>query len=104
MPRPHMRSRASFQSRYAAYAQNHGMTSEQMRMHDRQCHPDTMLTPFLFWVSLKRLEWNRLHPDRQVQSRMEPVEFDRWLQQLEPTSNALTCECHLGTVRLPAHD
>jgi hypothetical protein len=103
MPRFRMRSSVNFQSRYAAYAHNHGMTSEQMRMHDRQCYPDAMLTPFLFWLSLKRLEWNRLHPDRQIQSGIEPVEFARWLQQLEPTSNALTCECHVGTARLPGH-
>ncbi len=98
MPRFRMRSNANFQSRYSAYARNHNMTPEQMRIHDRQCHPDTMLTPFLLWLSHRRLEWNRLHPDHQIHTGIEPAEFDQWLQQLEPTANALTCECHLGAV------
>jgi hypothetical protein len=101
MPRFRMRSRAPLQNRYEAYARNHGMTSEQMRNHDKQCFPDTMLTPYLFWLSSKRLAWNQLHPENQTQMGAEPIEFDRWLQQLRPTSNALTCECHVGTVRLP---
>jgi hypothetical protein len=102
MPRFRVRPGGNFQSRYAAYARDHEMTSEQMRVRDRQCYPDTMLTPFLLWLSLKRLEWNRLHPDR-LHSGMEPIEFDHWLQQMKPGSNALTCECHVGATRLPAH-
>ena len=102
MPRFRMRSSSYFQSRYADYARNHGMTSEQMRMHDRQCYPDTMLTPYLFWLTLRRLEWNQLHPDHPIESGAEPIEFDRWLHELEPTSNAFTCECHVGTTHLPA--
>lgn len=101
MPRFWMRSRAPHESRYEAYARNHGMTSYQMRMHDRQCFPDTMLTPFLFWLSSRRLEWNKLHPERQIQMGIEPIEFDRWLLQLQPTCDALTCECHAGSVGLP---
>ncbi len=103
MPRFRIRSNANFHSRYAAYACNHGMTAEQMRLHDRQYYPDAMLTPYLFWLSLKRLEWNRLHPERQIQSGMEPIEFDHWLQKLQPTFNALTCECHVGTARQHGH-
>lgn len=101
MPRFRMRSRAPHQSRYEAYARNHEMTSYQMRMHDKQCFPDAMLTPYLLWLSSKRLEWNQLHAERRIQLGAEPIEFDRWLLQLQPTCDALTCECHVGTVRLP---
>ena len=102
MPRLRMRSSANFQSRYEAYARNHGMTLEQMRTHDKRSYPDTMLTPYLFWLNLRRLDWNQLHPDHLIHSGAEPIEFDRWLQELQPASNALTCECHVGTTHLPA--
>ncbi len=98
-----MRSGADFRNRYEAYARNHAMTSEQMRIHDKQSHPEAMLTPYLFWLSLKRLEWNRLHPDIHIPFGREPIEFDRWLQRSEPTSSPLTCECHAGTTRWSAH-
>jgi len=66
-----MRSSANLQSRYEAYARNHGMTSEQMRTHDKRSHPDTMLTPYLFWLNLRRLDWNQSHPDHLIHSGAE---------------------------------
>jgi hypothetical protein len=38
------------------------MTAEQMRDLDRNLDPYTMLTPFFFWLSEKKLEWIRLNP------------------------------------------
>lgn len=80
--------------RYNAYARDHGMTSEQMRDLDRSCYPDAMLTPFFLWLSEKKLEWIGLNPERTLQSGRDHADFERWLGQLEPKSNALTCECH----------
>ncbi len=101
MLRSRMRSRAAHQSRYEAYAHNHGMTSDQMRMHDNQCFPGTMLTPYLFWLNSKRFQWNQLRPEHRIQIGTEPIQFDHWLLQLQPTCDGLTCECHIGTVPLP---
>ncbi len=100
MPRLRKRSSANFWNRYAAYARNHGMTMEQMRIHDKQCYPDGMLTPYLYWLSMRRLEWNHAHPEQPIQTGMELIEFDRWLLQLPQTRDAFTCECHMGIVHM----
>jgi len=89
-----LRSTGNLQACYVAYACDHSMTPEQMRSLDRSCYPDTMLTPFLLWLSDKKLEWLRLNPERTLQSGKDHVDFERWLAQLEPKSNALTCACH----------
>jgi hypothetical protein len=89
-----LRSAGNLRTRYAAYACDHGMTPEQIRGLDRSCYPDAMLTPFFLWLSGKKLEWLRLNPERTLQSGKDYVDFERWLEQLEPKSNALTCECH----------
>jgi len=89
-----LRSTGNLRVRYAAYARDHSMTSEQMRDLDRSYYPDTMLTPFFHWLSGKKLEWIRLNPERTLQGGKDHVDFERWLGQLEPKSNALTCECH----------
>lgn len=94
MPRRRKRSSANFQSRYAAYARDHGMTPEQMRNLDRNLYPYTMLTPFFFWLSAKKLEWTRLNPKRTLQTGTDQLDFEKWLAQMESESNALTCECH----------
>jgi len=88
------KSRADFQRRYKAYAHAHDMTPEQMLAHDRQCCPDAMLTPFLFWASDKKLEWNALRSGPMTAGSDAEVDFDRWLDHLNPTLDALTCECH----------
>ncbi len=89
-----LRTAGTFQARFNAYARDHAMTAEQMQGLDRAIYPDAMLTPFFHWLSGKKLEWVRLHPGRTLQSGKDNVDFERWLTQLEPTSNALTCECH----------
>ena len=53
MPRFRKRLSGNFQSNYASYARDHGMTPEQMRDLDRNLYPYTMLTPF-FSGSAKR--------------------------------------------------
>lgn len=89
-----LRPTGDLRLRYEAYAHDHGMTREQMRDLDRSCYPDTMLTPFFHWLSLKKLEWIQLNPGRTLQNGKDHVDFDRWLGQLRPKSNVLTCECH----------
>src|SRR5271170_2780411 len=49
------RFRGDFQLRYAAYARDHGMTSEQMLAHDKTCCPYALLKPYLLWLSGKWL-------------------------------------------------
>jgi hypothetical protein len=94
MPRLRMRSSADFQSRYTAYARDHGMTPEQIRDLDRSLYPYTILTPFFFWLNEKKLKWIRLHPKRTLQTGNDQLDFERWLAQTEPESNVLICECH----------
>jgi hypothetical protein len=92
-----------FQFRYRAYARDHGMTPDQMLAHDKRCHPCTLLTPYLFWISLKWLEWGQLRPGRVIRSTEEAANFETWLEELVPDSDALTCQCHAVTqVVLPA--
>ncbi len=98
MPRFRMRSNGDFRGRFEAYARDHGMTPEQMRSHDRACFPDTMLTPFFHWLSGKKLEWIRLNPGRKLESGKDHADFERWLGQLEPKADSLTCECHIRFV------
>ena len=88
------KSRSDFQLRYGSYARDHGMTSEQMLAHDKKCYPFALLTPYLLWVSRKWFEWGELNPGRKIYSAQEAANFDRWLGQLTPASDALTCECH----------
>ena len=95
MPRFKMRSNGNFQSCFEMYARDHGMTQEQMRAHDRARYPATMLTPFFHWLSGKRLEWTRLNPGRTLESGKDHADFERWLGQLEPRLDSLTCECHI---------
>jgi hypothetical protein len=70
------------------------MTPEQMRDLDRSLYPYTMLTPFFLWLSRKKAEWIRLNPQRALQTGKDQLDFEKWLAQFEPGSNALTCECH----------
>lgn len=89
-----MRYTGDFRIRYGAYARDHGMTSEQMRDLDRSCYPDTMLTPFFHWLSRKKLEWIESNPGRVLESGRDHADFEGWLQQQKPQSDALSCECH----------
>jgi len=98
MPRFRMRTNGDFRSRFEAYARDHRMAPEQMRAHDRTCYPDTMLTPFFHWISGRKLEWLRLNPGRKLESGKDQADFERWLGQLEPKSDSLTCECHIRSV------
>jgi hypothetical protein len=97
------RSRIQFRGdtrlRYSAYACDHSMTPEQIRAHDREVCPDSLLLPYLSWLSRQWYEWGRLNPGRTTRGPNEHADFDRWLQQLIPSSNAITCECH---AKLPA--
>lgn len=96
------RSTGDFQLRYRAYARDHGMSSERMLTHDRECCPNALLKPYLLWLSRKRFEWGQLNPDRVVHSVKEDAEFERWLDQILPASDAITCECHVKLIR-PGH-
>lgn len=86
-----------FQLRYRAYARDHGMTSDQIRAHDKRCYPFALLTPYLFWVSRKWLEWGQLHPGGVIYSAQETAAFEEWLENLAPELDPLTCECHAAT-------
>lgn len=97
------RSRIQFsgdtQLRYRAYARDHSMTPEQIRAHDREVCPDSLLLPYLSWLSRKWYEWGKLNPARTARGPKEHADFDQWLEQLVPASNAINCECHM---KLPA--
>jgi len=93
------KSRADFQRRYDAYARNHGMTREQMLAHDRECCPEALLTPYLQWLSDKRIEWDTLCSRQSAAGSGATTDFDRWLDDLNPTLNTLTCECHRKLAR-----
>lgn len=93
-----MRSNGNFRCRFEAYGHDHGMTTEQMRAHDRVCYPDAMLTPFFHWLSGKKLEWIRLNPGRTLESGKDHTDFERWLGKLDPKLDSLTCECHIRCV------
>jgi hypothetical protein len=95
---PRMRrsgSRCEFHRRYGAYARDHGMTGEQMLAHDRICCPESLLKPYLQWLSLQRLTWTSLNSQHQVTGVKAEVEFDRWLRQISSDCDAITCECHI---------
>lgn len=94
MPRFRKRSGGNFQSNYAPDAWDHGMTAEQMRDLDPNLYPYTMLTAFFFWLSEKKLEWIRLNPQRTLQTGQDRVDLQKWIDRMEPGSNAVTCECH----------
>lgn len=97
------RSRVQFagdtQLRYRAYARDHGMTPEQIRSNDREICPDSLLLPYLSWLSKKWYEWGKLNPDRAIRGPKEHADFDRWLEELTPGLNAITCECHMRLAR-----
>jgi hypothetical protein len=94
MRRAVKRPRNDFQLRYGIYARHHGMTSEQMRAHDKKCYPYALLTPYLLWTSRMWADWGELNPGRKIYSTQAKADFDRWLEQLVPESDVLTCECH----------
>jgi len=83
-----------FQLRYRSHVHDHGMTSEQILTYDRAWYPFSLLLPYLSWVNHKWFEWNELNPGRSVHGAKEHADFDRWLEQLIPRLDALTCECH----------
>ncbi len=93
------RSRVQFhgdtQLRYRAYAIDHCMTPEHIRAHDRELCPDALLLPYVSWLSRKWHEWDKLNPDRTLRGPREHVDFDRWLEELTPALDAITCECHV---------
>ena len=93
--RSRIQFRGDTQLRYRAYARDHSMTQEQMRTNDREMCPDSLLLPYLAWLSRKWYDWGKLNPDRTIRGAKEHADFDRWLEQLTPSSNAITCECHL---------
>jgi hypothetical protein len=84
-----------FQFRYRVYARDHSMTPEQMLGHDGECCPYALLKPYFLWLSCKRFEWGQQNPNHGVHGVKEEAEFEHWLDQIAPASNALTCECHL---------
>jgi hypothetical protein len=81
--------------RYAAYARDHGMTPEQIRSYDRELCPTALLLPYMSWLSRRWYEWGKLNPDRASRGPKEHVDFDRWLEQMTPALDAITCECHI---------
>lgn len=83
------------QLRYRGYARDHSMTPEQIRANDREICPDSLLLPYLSWLSKKWYEWGKLNPDRTIHGPKEHADFDRWLEKLTPSANAITCECHV---------
>ncbi len=97
-----VRVTGNFQLRYRAYARDHGMSPEQMLSHDRGCCPDSLLKPYFLWLSRKWYEWGRLAPEQPFHGIKEEAAFERWLDQLIPASDAVTCECHLKLIR-PRH-
>ena len=96
------RYKGDFQLRYCAYARDHGMTSEQMLVLDKDRCPDALLTPYFLWLSGKWFEWGQLNPDREVHGVKEEAEFERWLDQRAPASDGFTCECHM-TLSVSGH-
>lgn len=83
-----------FQLRYRAYAHDHGMTAEQMLMHDRECCPDALLMPCFLWLSRKWFQWGQQNPQPNFHHPAAEAQFEHWLDQLAPESDAVTCECH----------
>lgn len=98
------RSRVQFSGdarlRYRAYAFDHNMTVEQIRTFDRALCPSALLLPYVSWLSYKWYEWGKLNPDRTIHGPKENVDFDQWLEQLTPSLDATTCECHMKWVSL----
>jgi hypothetical protein len=88
----------NFQLRYKVYARDHGMTERQMLAYDKKCYPSALLTPYLLWVSRQWFEWGKLHPRTKLYSSTEDYAFEKWLTELVPSSDALTCECHVISV------
>jgi hypothetical protein len=88
--------RGDTQLRYRAYARDHGMTSEEIRAHDKRCCPSTLLLPYMSWLSRKWFEWGQVNPGRTIHGAKENVNFDRWLELLVPGLDAVTCECHVN--------
>ncbi len=76
------------------------MTVEQMRAYDRALCPTALLLPYGTWLSLKWYEWGKLNPARTIRGAKENAEFDRWLEELVPSLNAINCECHAKLVSL----
>ena len=88
--------------RYAAYARNHGMSPEQIRTLDRELCPTALLLPYVAWLNRKWYDWDVLNPGRPEHGPAEHRDFDRWIEQLTPSLNAITCECHIKLSR-PIH-
>ena len=94
----HSGTRGEFHRRYLAYARDHGMTEEQMLAHDRSCCPESLLKPFLQWLSLQRLTWTSLNSQREVVGVRAEAEFDQWLEQISSHCDAIKCECHVKLI------
>lgn len=89
------RPAGDFQRRYRAYALDHGMTSQQMLVHDKHCCADAMLKPYLLWASRRWFEWSQLNPDCAHHGAREESAFEHWLDGRSPALDGFTCECHL---------
>jgi hypothetical protein len=63
--------------------------------HDRVCCPDALLTPYFIWISRKWFEWTRLKPTQAQHGAVEERQFEDWLDRLDPSLDAVTCECHV---------
>lgn len=84
-----------FQRRYRAYALDHGMTAEQMLIHDKHCCADALLKPYFLWISRRWFEWCQLNPEHAHHATQTAREFECWLDGLSPSLDAFTCECHM---------
>jgi hypothetical protein len=73
------------------------MTPDQMLAYDKRCYPFALLTSYLLWASRKWHEWGQSHPGAAIYSVKETGSFEKWLEELVPKSDALTCECHVMT-------
>lgn len=88
-------SRGDFGRLYEAYARDHGMSKEQMLAHDRKCCPDSILKPYLLWLCAQRFSWTSTQSKVLSESTGTEAEFEQWLDQQTPHSDAFTCECHV---------
>lgn len=87
--------RGDFDRHYAAYARDHGMSRNQMLAHDRSCCPDSILKPFLLWLSAQRFSWISIQSNPVLGRTVADAKFEQWLDQLAPHSDGFTCECHV---------
>lgn len=74
----------TYQPRYLAYCQAHGMTPEAMDAHDEERFPGGCMTGYILWIGDRWAEWAKVNGRKdQQRTAADHASFDAWLSSAQ---------------------